>query len=461
MVINSMIGIQKTMESDADRIEFALRQAIEKCPGYVNPRQFLSVYHLDDNTRDSIITKVSMSQNIVTASGMLRYLEIDKDMLIELVGMMDLDSETIDLSRVYRDNTDSISKLGIRGPQEVRCVIEKYNKLTPTAISTKVRTSEVVQALKNAGIGNECVSRKNDDVSSVLPEEIAESAEISMDDAILGALDSEYKSLEKILGEAKEKYHGPIHPASIAGLLSRTPGVVLKAPATYRQVNITRDDLIVILKEAGSIIGFVQVSSAIVFDRTSTSCYDKDIRSHEELMQLILQYIPEMNNNINSRLDLSNPLIYDGTSERKVHLKNEIKPERRKTTTLNANNSDDYSEIRKKIIEVLSARKPMNFSQIRRVLITEYSPQEMRDELESMYNDRLLFKKQDSVYRLHAAFTADAIDDVLSIYRDCVISISRIYSELFLELKEMDVLSPSELSAVIEICARARIIDSR
>ena len=69
VIINPNIRITVQMADNTERIEFALRQEIERTRGYVNPRKFLSVYDLDVQTRESILTKVSMSKNVVSASG--------------------------------------------------------------------------------------------------------------------------------------------------------------------------------------------------------------------------------------------------------------------------------------------------------------------------------------------------------------------------------------------------------
>lgn len=277
----------------------------------------------------------------------------------------------------------------------------------------------------------------------------------------MDCLTNDYKSKEKILKESMSKYNNPIHPASIVKLMDNTECVVRKIPDGYRIVNITRDDLIVLLKEAGMKIGFNQSAIAVIFNAVNKDCFEKDVRSQDELNQLITKILPELTNNISSRVDLSNPLIYDGSVERKIHFVTDNDKTKQTTKRFAKLDEADYPVIRKKLIDLMSSYEPMSFSVIRSRLILEYSPQEMRDELESMYADGLVFKKNDNTYRLHPTFSKEDIQGILSRFSSCIISVSRIYAETFIDLKKVGIVSPSELKEVMVLCDNARTIDER
>lgn len=463
VIINPNIRITVQMADNTERIEFALRQEIERTRGYVNPRKFLSVYDLDVQTRESILTKVSMSKNVVSASGMLRYLKVDKELLAQLVRLMDLDQDMVDLSSLFDANGPELERLGIQNSQEVRSILEKYVRLTPTAITTKVRSSEIIEAMNNAGVDEDVdhFSQSNEDKHEEVKDSIEETTSLTMDEAIMDCLTNDYKSKEKILKESMSKYNNPIHPASIVKLMDNTECVVRKIPDGYRIVNITRDDLIVLLKEAGMKIGFNQSAIAVIFNAVNKDCFEKDVRSQDELNQLITKILPELTNNISSRVDLSNPLIYDGSVERKIHFVTDNDKTKQTTKRFAKLDEADYPVIRKKLIDLMSSYEPMSFSVIRSRLILEYSPQEMRDELESMYADGLVFKKNDNTYRLHPTFSKEDIQGILSRFSSCIISVSRIYAETFIDLKKVGIVSPSELKEVMVLCDNARTIDER
>ena len=457
MIINPYIGVTRKMDEKVEKITSALRHEIIATKSYVNPRKFLEKYDLKDEVRDSIINKVASGEDIVSASGMLRHLKIDEGLLVRLTGLMDLEQKTVDVSQIFEKNCCVMEKLNIRDSQEICSILEKYCTLTPIAISTRITSSDVKKALENArGIppgkdpGGE---KQSEDELGLIDEK-----PLSMEDAILNCLTNEYKTIQTIQNEVAKIYSGFVHPSSIVKLMGETEGVVKKVPPRYRRVNIDRDGLIVLLKEAGAKIGFHQTSTSVIYSGLTMLFLNKDIRSADELDQLIEQLLPELRNNISSRIDLSDGLIYDGTTERVIRFTDQSS-EANQSKTLKSHNEEDYSEIRKRLISVMSSKNVMAFSAIRSRLITEFTPQEMRDELESMCSEDLVFKRDENTYRLHSSFTQDNLDSLFSKYKDCVISIARIHADSFLELKALDILCPSELKTVIQYCKRGRIIN--
>lgn len=450
------------MADDTERIEFALRQEIEKTLRYVNPRKFLSVYNLDVQTREYIITKVSMDKNIISASGMLRYLKVDKNLLTDLVKLMDLDQNMVDLSLLFETNNPKLEQLGIKNSQEIRSILEKYVKLTPSAITTKVRSSEIIEAMNNAGVDDiDHTPQSKEEKCEEVWDPVEETTSLTIDEAIMDCITNDYKSVDRILKESMNKYGNHIDSVSIVKLMDNTECVVRKIPDGYRIVNITRDDLIVLLKEAGMKLGFNQTAIAVIFNAINKDCYEKDVRSQDELNQLITKILPELTNNISSRVDLSNSLIYDGSVERRIPFVNDN--EKTKQVAKKSANTDetDCPAIRKKLMSIMSSYEPMSFSIIRSKLISEYSPQEMRDELESMCVDGLIFKKNDNTYRLHQTFSKEDVQGIMSRFSSCIISVSRIYAETFIDLKRIGIVFPSELKEAMVLCDNARTIDER
>ena len=447
------------MTEAKEKIEFALIQEIKKSPGYVNPRKFLMNYDLDNDTIDSIVNYVAAQDNIIYSSGMFRYLTITKDLIALVTDMMDFEQKYIDLAQIYNLNIQKMNEIGIKNSQELYAALEKYMKLTPTAISTRVRSSEIIESLKKMGM-DEKSTDVNESSNDFDDEEMADKENISVDEAILRCLTNEYKTVENICKESTIFYESQVDSASVVKTMAETKGVVHKIPHEYRRINVTRDDLIVLLKQTGFKIGYNQCSLAVIFTSIASDCIDKDIRSPEELGQLVEQFIPELKNNISARLDLSNRLIYDGTMERKILFKTDDKDLKERPKMIKSLNDDNYTRIRKSLIEIMKSGEAMSFSTIRNRLITEYSPQEMRDELQSMFMDGLVFKRNDNTFRLHSEFKKEDLQNILSNYSHCIIAISRIYAELFLELKKIDIKSPSELKSVITLCDNISLIDS-